>query len=306
MSYQLDNWRGGQVTIGGQSLPYHVARELENMPVDATNRFLAEYSSKKKNVVIAYILHIFFAPQSFSYLYLGRFGKQILYWLTFGGLGLWWLVNLFRIPTQVNRKNAEIADDILQKLRVQMSASDIAKIANQLNPSRRALDIPYDPSNLTPENLEVGFLLDYDLKTWKVIGKNQLDWNDGETELELQLSSDLSKSVLHVEMQGAYHVITISVEVSLSLLGMSAQDFSMDRANRIIIFEGKEFYLDQTYTGKYFEGDSNQGKPVLGHYYLDKSRKFWIRIFKLPNGFVSYIGEEVAPESISEILPTYG
>jgi hypothetical protein len=104
-------------------------------------------------------------------------------------------------------------------------------------------------------------------------------------------------------MHGAYRVITASVEVSLTLLGVTTKDFSPGYTTTMVMFEGKEFYLDQTYIGKLYEGNSTRAKPVIGHHYLDKSRKFWIRVYKLPNSVVAYIGEEIAPESITEILP---
>lgn len=42
------------------------------------------------------------------YAYLGKWGLQILYWITLGGLGLWALVDLFRIPGMVKDHNEPI------------------------------------------------------------------------------------------------------------------------------------------------------------------------------------------------------
>ncbi|MCX2743115.1 TM2 domain-containing protein [Mangrovivirga sp. M17] len=42
------------------------------------------------------------------YAYLGRWGVQILYWLTFGGLGIWAIIDIFLIPSKVERHNREI------------------------------------------------------------------------------------------------------------------------------------------------------------------------------------------------------
>lgn len=43
-----------------------------------------------------------------QYAYLGKWGIQILYWLTLGGLGIWALIDLFTIPSKVNAYNAPI------------------------------------------------------------------------------------------------------------------------------------------------------------------------------------------------------
>ena len=44
--------------------------------------------------------------------YLDKWGLQILFWLTIGGLGIWWLIELFLIPGRVSRYNATIYQKI--------------------------------------------------------------------------------------------------------------------------------------------------------------------------------------------------
>ena len=46
------------------------------------------------------------------YAYLGKWGLQILYWITFGGVGIWALIDLFHIPTKVNTHNLKISTQI--------------------------------------------------------------------------------------------------------------------------------------------------------------------------------------------------
>lgn len=48
------------------------------------------------------------------YLYLGRPATQVLFWLTLGGLLLWWLADLFRIPALVARRNRRSANELLR------------------------------------------------------------------------------------------------------------------------------------------------------------------------------------------------
>lgn len=65
--------------------------------------------SKFKSTGTAYLLWFFFGCH---YAYLGKWGIQILYWLTLGGFGLWILIDLFLIPGKVNRYNARISAQI--------------------------------------------------------------------------------------------------------------------------------------------------------------------------------------------------
>lgn len=46
------------------------------------------------------------------YAYLGKWGLQILYWITFGGIGIWAIIDLFLIPSKVNAHNLIIANQI--------------------------------------------------------------------------------------------------------------------------------------------------------------------------------------------------
>lgn len=48
------------------------------------------------------------------YLYLGRPVVQALFWLTGGGLLVWWLVDLFRIPALVDRHNRRTVDALFR------------------------------------------------------------------------------------------------------------------------------------------------------------------------------------------------
>lgn len=58
---------------------------------------------KDKN--LAFILWLFLGAH---YAYLGRWKMQILYWFTLGGLGLWCLIDLFRIGKMIKKHNAEV------------------------------------------------------------------------------------------------------------------------------------------------------------------------------------------------------
>ncbi len=52
------------------------------------------------------------------YLYFGRPVVQALFWLTGGGLLLWWLVDFFRLPAMVDRHNRRTVDALFRDWRV--------------------------------------------------------------------------------------------------------------------------------------------------------------------------------------------
>lgn len=65
--------------------------------------------SSIRSVGIAYIL-LFFAGA--HYAYLNKWGTQIVFWLTFGGFGIWWLIDVFRMNDLVYDFNEPIFDEL--------------------------------------------------------------------------------------------------------------------------------------------------------------------------------------------------
>lgn len=68
-----------------------------------------------KDTGIAYILWLF----GLHYLYLGKPFKWMLYFITLGGLGIWTLIDLFRIPKMVevyNEKSMTKMNEIQRRL----------------------------------------------------------------------------------------------------------------------------------------------------------------------------------------------
>lgn len=65
--------------------------------------------SKMKSTGIAYLCWFFIG---LHYAYLGKWLYQVLFWITAGGLGIWWIIDLFHIPTKVERYNLQLAQEI--------------------------------------------------------------------------------------------------------------------------------------------------------------------------------------------------
>ena len=84
--------------------------------------------SKVKSTGTAYLLWFFFGAH---YAYLGRWGIQILFWVTLGGLGIWAFIDLFTMSGKVNRRNAKLfqqIEEIEKKERDAEHARNIAMI----------------------------------------------------------------------------------------------------------------------------------------------------------------------------------
>ena len=65
--------------------------------------------SQMKSSGTAYLCWFFLGCH---YAYLGKWTLQLLYWVTFGGLGIWAIIDIFTIPGKVNAHNLIISNKI--------------------------------------------------------------------------------------------------------------------------------------------------------------------------------------------------
>ncbi|WP_205502100.1 TM2 domain-containing protein [Rufibacter psychrotolerans] len=97
-----------------RQLPYAAQVDLPHLAPGLQQEFYRLYLAKQKSVLLAYGLWVFFG---LHYAYVNKWGIQFLFWITAGGLGVWWFIDLFRIPKMVRRYNHAQAMQVLATLR---------------------------------------------------------------------------------------------------------------------------------------------------------------------------------------------
>lgn len=85
------------------------------MPSEQQAVFEEEYDRKRRNVVLLGILAIFFPIHFFLE---GRIVPGILYWITLGGFGIWWLIEIFTVWGRTSRYNEDAAKTILRDMKI--------------------------------------------------------------------------------------------------------------------------------------------------------------------------------------------
>lgn len=95
------------------NLPAMVRNGLTKLSSQKQKEFVEEYKRKAKSTGTAYVLWLL----GLHYVYLGKWGIQILYWLTAGGFLIWWLIDLFRIPRMIEDYNKDVAVNTLRNLK---------------------------------------------------------------------------------------------------------------------------------------------------------------------------------------------
>jgi hypothetical protein len=99
-----------------EDLPATVKEALSKLPPVLRDEFHEEYLIQHRSLPISYLLWLIPPPLSCHYLFNRRIFTQILFTLTCGGVFLWWLVDIFRLPQTVADENRKSARRILKKL----------------------------------------------------------------------------------------------------------------------------------------------------------------------------------------------
>lgn len=91
-----------------------IKSELEKHDQLFNTEFFKEYNRKSKSVLFAYLLWLF----GFHYLYMGKYLNQIIFTLTLGGLGIWWLIDFVRLRLIINDYNKDVEMNTMMKLKI--------------------------------------------------------------------------------------------------------------------------------------------------------------------------------------------
>ena len=97
-------------------LPLMVKEALSKMPENKQMMFVEEYKRRKKSTALAYSFTLICL--GIPYGYLGKWGLQILFWLTGAGFGLWLIYLIFAIPGLVRNYNRDVACQVLRDLSI--------------------------------------------------------------------------------------------------------------------------------------------------------------------------------------------
>ena len=68
-----------------------------------------QLQSEIKSSGTAWVMYLFLGCH---YAYLGKWGVQLAYWFTLGGLGLWMFIDMFRLSGLVKKHNNNIYQQI--------------------------------------------------------------------------------------------------------------------------------------------------------------------------------------------------
>jgi hypothetical protein len=87
---------------------------LNNLSEEQLMYFIDEFQRKKKDPGLMLVLAIFFPIQLFL---IGKTGLAIAFWLTGGGCGIWWIIEMFMAMPRTREYNDDIAKQIFHEVK---------------------------------------------------------------------------------------------------------------------------------------------------------------------------------------------
>lgn len=101
---------GSDMTLPPNDLPPVAYAAFQNLDEGHQAAFVARYQDAKRSMALMVALAILFPIQLFL---LGKVLLGLLFWLSMGGFGIWYVVEWFLTPGRVREYNTKLANDIL-------------------------------------------------------------------------------------------------------------------------------------------------------------------------------------------------
>lgn len=95
-------------------VPYETLVTLRRMPVIEQELFINYYEKKYKNPRTYFILAVF----GLHFFFLGKTSQGMWYWSLMGGMGAWWLFELYYVFKRVEEHNNKLASNILRDIKI--------------------------------------------------------------------------------------------------------------------------------------------------------------------------------------------
>ncbi len=159
-------------------------------------------------------------------------------------------------------------------------------------------DPTFDPlQDLVLEKLRVGYLVDYDLKTWRVSAHNTYDF-DGQKVDEWELAYDRDLRYLE-RYEDDDEVWTLATKVPVGTLGDAVRDrlYAQQEPPGEVVYRDRAYHLYDDAAGYFREGGVGEPQPMLTWDYSDAENAHFLT--------VEQWGEREIQASVSVRVHTY-
>ncbi|NME67062.1 DUF4178 domain-containing protein [Flammeovirga aprica] len=165
----------------------------------------------------------------------------------------------------------------------------------------------YDPTSIGINDIQLGYLIDYNLKTYQVVEHYQLSSNNETEEEKLVLLSGINELVLFKYFDQVNLKIRVTEKVNIYSIdeGLDTEILLKQQPKAILTVNGKRYYRDANHTGSFYSFTENKVTHKYSRWeYYDESRVEYLTIEQIgAKNFHAYIGKLVHETDFSDILP---
>ncbi len=211
----------------------------------------------------------------------------------------WWYMKNHTLPY--------LSEDLAKKiLKKRDSYSFLKYVKKKKSKHARILDLPYNEVEPKVYNLNKGSMVDYNLKTWHVINKAQIDWSE-DSELVYKLSSDDKTSFLHIKYfnKNSFN-IWVGEPLNIYIIDEDLdKKLNNDVHPNVLRLNGISFFKENIEDGIWYGSNGlDKSSAIKAWNYIDSDRMSFLKIFQLENlQYKCYKGKYVSEFEFSEILP---
>ena len=169
---------------------------------------------------------------------------------------------------------------------------------------RKPADEGPDPlADLVLEKLRVGYLVDYDLDTWKVTGYCRYRFSGRDDDIE---EWELTRSGEQRYLERADDAWSLSRRIAIGDIAGDVRQRILDDEDppERIVFEGAAYRLDASYAGHLFPDGAGAGESVIRWEYVDEAETAFVGIEQWSETeFTAAAGRVVEDYQFTHILP---
>ena len=165
----------------------------------------------------------------------------------------------------------------------------------------------YDVTNLTVNDLAVGFVLDYDGKSWVVKEAYEYDWGSNNFSMEFKVDSGDDVAFLGVEDDGQLK-LSMMREIKMGMIDEDVLDEIKTRGNppRQLHLDGEVYYQESDSAGYWNEvgADNDDAEEMISYEYFNRAGDKVLSITQWDEFNVdAAVGDVIQPHQITDILP---
>ncbi len=282
---------------------------IETLPSNIKREYIREYKRMKKEDTLTYFFHFF----GFSYAYLGKWFKQFLFLITGGGVGIWWVINFLRIPMLVEKQNDMLALNLFsyikRKHNLQFNLSSQKKSdVNQKPSGPRPMNIFHEPTNLKPENLKKGYLIDYKTETWLTLNENQYDYSSNEIDRVFQISNQKDTVLsLYLKNELGFQSIFVCYQINIHIFHPTLENdiITQGKPPQSLTYIQENYYRENTKTGWLFNiSTKGEATGIKCWEFFNSSKTKTVRIEWInKESFKVFVGQVEDDFMFSNVLP---